>query len=339
MVPRRQLTLFLLLSVLTSAVGAEQPSRVFSFAYKTRIATVAAGEGPVHVFIPLAVDNDQQHIINEQIETSITGQVEVEDNYGNRFWHGSVKVSDGLPIEITINTTVERRVSRLQSPEISRPINHHEQATMARFLGANAKVVVDHAILKPILQEVEKIADSNDLAKISRAIYDWVVANVDYKKVGTGWGNGDTFWACSERYGNCTDFHALFISLARSENIPARFEIGFSVPNNRDSGYIAGYHCWVQLYLPTIGWFPIDASEAFKHPEKKEYFFGAHPPDRIHFSTGRDLRLGEGHRAKALNYFVYPYVEVGGKPFAGKVSRHFSYRNLQSVGRHLAADL
>jgi transglutaminase-like putative cysteine protease len=77
-------------------------------------------------------------------------------------------------------------------------------------------------------------------AERARAIYDWVVENVEYKKVGTGWGNGDTFWACSERYGNCTDFHALFISLARTEGIPARFEMGFPVPDSRPSGEIGG---------------------------------------------------------------------------------------------------
>ena len=123
------------------------------------------------------------------------------------------------------------------------------------------------------------------------------IDNVEYKKVGTGWGNGDTFWACNERYGNCTDFHALFISLARSEGIPARFEIGFPVPESRDEGKIAGYHCWVQFYLPEVGWFPIDASEAFKHPERREFFYGSPSRDRIHMTTGRDLELGEGHEA------------------------------------------
>ena len=152
-----------------------------------------------------------------------------------------------------------------------------------------------------------------------------MVDNVEYKKVGSGWGNGDTFWACNERYGNCTDFHALFISLARSEGIPARFEIGFPVPADRDQGKIGGYHCWVQLYLPETGWFPIDASEAFKQPEKRELFYGTHPADRIHFTTGRDLRLGDAHRDGALNYFVYPYLEADGRKRDVAVETRFRY--------------
>jgi transglutaminase-like putative cysteine protease len=154
------------------------------------------------------------------------------------------------------------------------------------------------------------------------------VDNIEYKKVASCWGKGDTFWACKERYGNCTEFHALFISMARSEEIPARFEIGFPVPTDRESGQIGGYHCWVQYYLPQTGWFPIDASEAFKDPSRRDYYYGAHPGDRIHFSTGRDLRLGSRHRGEPLNYFIYPYVEVDGVAWKGEIRKRFGYTEL-----------
>ena len=118
---------------------------------------------------------------------------------------------------------------------------------------------------------------------------------------------------------------ALFISLARTEGIPARFDIGFPVPESRSAGTVDGYHCWVNFYLPGSGWIPIDASEAFKHPERRELFYGTHPADRIHFTTGRDLRLGTDHRGPPLNYFVYPYVEVDGVPYEGEIGKSFAY--------------
>ncbi len=86
----------------------------------------------------------------------------------------------------------------------------------------------------------------------------------------------------------------------------------------------------MQLHLPETGWFPIDASEAHKHPERRELFYGTQPPDRIHMTTGRDLRLGEDHRGPALNYFVYPYVEIGGEPYRGEIEQAFRYRELSS---------
>lgn len=308
-------------------------SRRFSFEYKTSIDDIDTGSGPVHVFIPLAVSSNQQRVVSETIEASIPGVIEVEPIYGNRYWHGTADQA-ATAIEVTITSTVERLGSRVTSAPGAAAIDLSEQEAMKPFLAANDKVLVGHPILLPILTEIKQAA-ADGTSPISppmmaRAIYDWVVNNVEYKKVGSGWGNGDTFWACNERYGNCTDFHALFISLARSENIPARFEIGFPIPDDRESGVIGGYHCWVQFHLNDTGWFPIDASEAFKHPEKKEFFYGTHPLDRIHFSTGRDLRLGADHKDKPLNYFVYPYVEVDGRAYTGPISKHFAYQNLSA---------
>jgi len=301
--------------------------RRFEFHYAARIGPIPAGSGPVHVFVPLAASSDAQQVVDERITSDLEGSVETEPRYGNRYWRGSVAASDGGVIEVDVVTTVERRVSRREPPGgPSRALSAAEREALRKFLEANERVVVGHPVLDPILAEIGQSTQGAGAAARARATYDWVVDNVEYKKVGTGWGNGDTFWACSERYGNCTDFHALFISLARTQDIPARFEIGFPVPDERPEGEIGGYHCWVSFYLPETGWFPIDASEASKDPARREHFYGSSLADRIHLTTGRDLRLGEHHRGPALNYFVYPYVEVGGAPSQAPIERSFRYR-------------
>jgi hypothetical protein len=309
-------------------VAASRPatgSRTFTFRYQVEIGPVESGLGPVHVFVPLAAQTAQQRVLAERVDASIPGAIETEPAYGNRTWHGMLEVSDEHPIRVAVVTTVERVASGGGVGSGTETLALASPDELELFLGSNSRVVVGHAILEPILEEVRQKADPRDKAGVSRAIYDWVVDNVEYKKVGKGWGNGDTFWACSERYGNCTDFHALFISLARTEGIPARFEIGFPVPEDRAVGQIAGYHCWVEFYLPGVGWIPIDASEAFKHPEKRDFFYGTHPTDRIHLTTGRGLRLGDDHQDAPLNYFVYPYVEVAGRRWAGAIAKSFSY--------------
>jgi transglutaminase-like putative cysteine protease len=321
----RSLALFAGLLLAAPALAADG-ARTFTFRYATTVGPAPVGAGPLHVWVPLAVENGAQRVLAEKIEASIPGAVEVEEAYGNRFWHGRLERSEGQPVTVVVETTVERRVHQRAAAARSDGLASGDRGVYRRFLGPNERVVVGHPILEPILAEIRANANGGDKAAISRAIYDWVVDNVEYKKVGSGWGNGDTFWACNERYGNCTDFHALFISLARSEDIPARFEIGFPVPQDRESGEIGGYHCWVEFYLPETGWFPIDASEAFKHADKRELFYGTHPADRIHFSTGRDLTLGAEHRDQPLNYFVYPYVEVSGRAWRGRLEKQFSYR-------------
>jgi len=73
----------------------------------------------------------------------------------------------------------------------------------------------------------------------------------------------------------------VFIGMMRAAGIPARFEIGFSVPAEQREGAIPGYHCWAEFYVEPYGWIPVDASEAWKHPDKKDYFFGAHDYNRL----------------------------------------------------------
>ena len=162
----------------------------------------------------------------------------------------------------------------------------------------------------------------------ARAIYDYVFDTLRYDKTGTGWGHGDVLWACDSKRGNCTDFHSLFIAMARSQGIPSRFEIGFPLPPDKTSADIAGYHCWAEFFNPQHGWIPVDISEAWKHPVKKDYFFGAHNADRIQFSMGRDLKLNPPQDGDPLNYFVYPYVEVAGKTYPN-VANSFSFADVK----------
>ena len=164
--------------------------------------------------------------------------------------------------------------------------------------------------------------------KLARLLYDRVDEHVKYDKSRPGYGNGDVLWVCDSRFGNCTDFHSLFISLARAKGIPARFEIGFSVPEKRGEGPITGYHCWAFFWLEKQGWVPVDISEADKNPAMKEYYFGNLTENRVTFTQGRDLTLVPKQAGEPLNFFIYPYVEVDGKAWpAEKVKLEVSYKD------------
>jgi hypothetical protein len=76
-----------------------------------------------------------------------------------------------------------------------------------------------------------------------------------------------------------------------------------------------------------LGWVPVDASEAAKDPKRRDYFFGAHDENRVECARGRDLTLNPKQKGAALNYFIYPYAEVDGKPLTG-VDKTFNYRDL-----------
>jgi transglutaminase-like putative cysteine protease len=197
----------------------------------------------------------------------------------------------------------------------AQPLSQDEDPqALAQWLKPDRLVPLDDQIRKWAREVVDNAHAHSDL-EMAQAIYNHVVSTVKYDKTGKGWGRGDIYYACSERRGNCTDFHAIFIGYARAMGIPARFAIGFPLPADRGQGKIAGYHCWAEFYAKGIGWVPVDASEAAKNPAKREYFFGTHDENRVEFSKGRDVALVPKQHGDPLNYFVYPYVEVDGKPY------------------------
>jgi transglutaminase-like putative cysteine protease len=161
----------------------------------------------------------------------------------------------------------------------------------------------------------------------ARALYDHVIERMSYIKHGPGWGRGDAVFACNVRTGNCTDFHAYFIALARSIGIPARFAIGAAIPSSRNDGGVDGYHCWVEFHAEGK-WWPVDISEADKYSSLSTYYFGHHPANRFEFSRGRDLVVEPGPVSGPINFLAYPVLEIGNQP--AKVAVTFSFKRTVS---------
>src|SRR5262249_36295686 len=115
----------------------------------------------------------------------------------------------------------------------------------ARFLRPEKLVPLNETF--KTLAEQATTGQEDDLNR-AKALYDHVLGRMRYDKSGTGWGKGDAVYACDVRTGNCTDFHAYFIALARSIGIPARFAIGATIPTDKNEGEIEGYHCWAEFF-------------------------------------------------------------------------------------------
>jgi transglutaminase-like putative cysteine protease len=194
------------------------------------------------------------------------------------------------------------------------------RAGLNHFLAADKLVPINGRPAELAAQQTEAAVTPMQKA---RAIYEYVFRTLRYDKSGTGWGRGDALWACNAKHGNCTDFHSLFAAMARSQKIPVRFAIGFPLPADKRQAGIPFYHCWADFFAQD-SWIPVDISEAWKQPAKKDYYFGAHDANRIQFSVGRDITLSPRQAGEPLNYFVYPYVESNGRKFEN-ISDDFSF--------------
>jgi transglutaminase-like putative cysteine protease len=239
----------------------------------------------------------------------------------------------GFDVTIRFTATRHEHKVSLDSPSMkAASIASSSDQLLKRYLEPDALVPLNGAIAE--LAKEHTAGDTTPIEK-ARHIYEYVVSTMHYDKSGEGWGRGDAVWACTAKHGNCTDFHSLFIGMMRASGIPARFEIGFPLPEGKTEGDIAGYHCWAEFYLNGVGWVPVDASEAWKNPAKHDYFFGAHDVNRVFFTYGRDISLSSEQKGDPLNYFIYPYAEVDGQPLKN-LQTHFSFRDV-AVAQQAAA--
>ena len=320
---RRSLILSALLAFSLSAPA--QNERHFVFHYGFTVKGVPAGQ-QVRVWFPLAHTDAYQSVTVAARDGDLKLRQTEDSEYGNAILFAEDLKSGRADYHFSVDYDVVRRehVSLLNAKLTpgARP-EKVPQLKLARFLEPD-RLVPTTGLPAQLAADQTKLA-TTQLEK-ARAIYDYVFNTMRYDKSGTGWGHGDTLWACDSKRGNCTDFHSVFMSMARSQKIPSRFEIGFPLPADKHSAEIPGYHCWAEFYLDQTGWVPIDISEAWKHQEKRDYFFGAHDVNRIQFSVGRDLKLSPAQSGPALNYFVYPYVEVDGKEYPN-ISIDFSFRD------------
>ncbi len=303
---------FLLVSL---GVLAPQPkTRSFHLEYAATVKDIPSGVTKVELWLPVPHSDGYQEIQNLKIEPPYAYTIATAPD-GDQILHLQLDKPEisTLSVELSLDAM---RTEHIQTRLMGAPALAHDEdpATLAQYLKPDRLVPIDDQIRKWAREVVDQAGAHTDLEE-ARAIYNHVVATVKYDKSGQGWGRGDIYYACEERRGNCTDFHAIVIGYARALGIPARFAIGLPLPPQHREGKIAGYHCWAEVYIKHIGWVPIDASEAAKNPAKRDYFFGAHDENRIEFSKNRDVVLVPRQHGDPLNYFIYPYVEVDGKQF------------------------
>lgn len=297
--------------VLFSICALAQSSRHFTFHYEFTVKNVPTGK-KVRIWIPAAHSDAYQEVRVISARGDLPLKKTREAKYGNEIYFAEIAntAHPELHFDIEYDVIRRERIALASDPRVV-PAKLTERERN-QDLRANTLVPIT-GIPADLATKVTQ-GKTDPLAK-ARAIYDYVFSTMRYDKSGTGWGRGDVLYACDAKKGNCTDFHSLFIAMARSQGIPARFEIGFPLPSDKDSGDIAGYHCWSDFYIDGKGWIPVDISEAWKHPDKKNYFFGSHDVNRVQFSMGRDITLIPAQQGKPLNYFVYPYVEVNGEEY------------------------
>ncbi len=305
-----------------------------TFAYT---ATIPEVKGDLDLWIPVPSNNPFQTVSDIVVEAKVGGKtqpfnINTEQDYGNRMVHVRAPGADG-EANVSVRFTVRRVEARVLSGE-TYP-RGWPPPSLARCLASDSLVPVGEQyaeLAREVAGGVLLIQDR------MRRIFKHVVSDFayDYEKTSPKLGEGDVEFVCDIKTGNCSDIHSYIISLARSSGIPAYLEYGFPVagipvadPLPR-TGTIGGYHCWMWFWDDSVGWIPIDASDAIrwkdaKRPVESDSLFGNLVVERnaVAISKGRDINLVPPAKQGPLNYFIYPYAEVNGQSVTPKWTMNY----------------
>ncbi|NBX69215.1 MAG: transglutaminase domain-containing protein [Proteobacteria bacterium] len=310
-------TLFLFSFLLLTSMGLGSPAYLtgkdhFEFTYALTLPKLSQGQKG-KVWLPVATSDRYQKVETQKQLGSLSGQTTQDPKFKN-----TVMVFEFGPDDAEKKLTYQYKAHRLEKADYP-----NQEKSLKAYLESEPLVPLDERF-KKMAQEITQ-SKKTDVEK-GRAIYDYVLSIMSYDKTGTGWGRGDAIYACDTKKGNCTDFHALFIAIARSAKIPSRFMVGFTIPSDKNEGLIEGYHCWAE-FLADGKWIPVDISESKKHPEAREYYFGHHPANRFEMTRGRQLAFNPMPKEGPINFLVHPYIEVDGKSV--KAAPEYFFRRIQ----------
>lgn len=265
----------------------------FTFRYKAEVPPI---DGPARAWLPIPQSDAHQSVELVSLRSPVQPRVLQDARHGNQAYFFEFGPEDGGS-SIEIYYRIDRR-EKSAYPASSEALETYLQPE---------NLVPDSEEFRSIARQATE-GKEGDLVR-ARAIYDLTIDRMRYQKYGTGWGKGDAVYACNVRTGNCSDYHAFFVGVARAAGIPARFAVGAAIPSERDEGGIDGYHCWAEFHAEGK-WWPVDVSEADKYSSLATYYFGHHPANRVEFSRGRDLVFDPGPRSGPVNLLVYPVFET-----------------------------
>jgi transglutaminase-like putative cysteine protease len=298
-------------------------SRSFTLTEMVHIAPPTANARELRVWIPMPYEESSQAAGIAKISGVEHWKMYFEPEYRNRYAYATIPAAE---LERGAEIKAQFHVQRF---EYQTALENERNTSGAALAGMMRLTQPDR--LAPIDGEIAAIAqhqagDSMLPVDKARKIYNYLIATMKYDGGGSGLGAGDVLKALNSKSGDSADFAALFVALARSAGVPARFEAGFVLPGDARDGTLKEEHAWAQVYVAGTGWVPVDAADGYEDKDQRDFYFSGVDANRVKISAGRDIHLYPQQKGAPLNYFFKAYAELDGKPYA-PISTEYSFKD------------
>ena len=176
----------------------------------------------------------------------------VQDNTIRYIWDDETLGTKTFGYTADIKTQNERVEVRRTLPFPIESIAGYEQYTLP-----SKTIDSDHPAI--ITQATALAEGEDDLFKVAFKLASWVEENVQYDLTTlTATTSQKASWVLQNKEGVCDEMTSLFIAMARSLGIPARFVSGISYTTSDLFAEPWQPHGWAEVYFPDIGWVSFD---------------------------------------------------------------------------------
>ena len=270
----------------------------------------------VKVWIPVAHSNEHQEVAEPTFEANGASESKITaDAEGNKMFYVEWN-ADADPSTRKASVSFHAKRFNIERPNLVEKGSIPKDIT-DKYLGASSTVPITGEV-KAKAEEI--VAGKTTILDKARAIYDWIVANMNRDNSIRGCGTGEVEMLLTRLTGKCTDINSVFVGLTRSVGVPSREMFGIRMNADDITG---NQHCWAEFYLPGTGWVAADPADVLKAVltnkwdksqqetlDLQEFYFGSNDENRVELSAGRDVILNPKQQGPALNNFGYPYAEV-----------------------------
>ena len=258
-------------------VDADEPYRVTNevlrdLRYRHTLRNDGDGiiaEAAIHIAVPYR-KLENQEIVGEITWTPGPDDL-VQDRWGQEI--AVFRYRDIAPHRsVTAGYQVRVRLGELHYafyPEMVGGLDEIPRNLRETNLVSTSRLQVDHEKVRSTTAEI--VGDERNPYWIARRIFDWVNEKLEYERVG-GWDVPTTL--IKRGTGSCSEYALLYIALCRSAGLPARYE-GSIVVRGDDASMDDVYHRWCEVYMPGVGWMPVDPSGGDNEwPADQARYFG-----------------------------------------------------------------
>jgi len=123
-----------------------------------------------------------------------------------------------------------------------------------RYLRDDTKLQIDSPVIRKAVTEA--VGEETNCYFIVRNIYRYIHQKMHYEMVG-GWNVAPV--VLERGSGSCSEYSFVMMAMCRAAGIPARYA-GSIVVRGDDASRDDVFHRWVEVYLPSTGWIPVDPS-------------------------------------------------------------------------------